>query len=470
MFTASDQGFIILQNTLLTGITNISFSQDIDEDAVNLLSNRGINRKIKGPLSTTCEITKIYGGKDFLQSLTGFVGLSGQFIYGSDALDFTDAAISSYGLRMDYQGPPEISVNLKIFGDLKPTTELRLNNASVDEEKIDAIDVDGSIMTFSYMGKNSPISQFSVNAAFDLRPTYEIESIKSSAVRIAPPVQFSSSASMELSEQEYENMSGLLESESFDRSISLTFEDKTVIDKIVSHLPDQTGRFFPLTGQGLETGRYRNLLNSFDSFVSQNLQEVQSGLLNSYIFEGFGLRSQNISLSNNDTIKLELGFNGYSTNLPVGSAPSAPVPFGIQARLDNLTNQVDVAIENFTTGFLEIPKVTGDTFAFEDFQSLNVGSTDFSRISKHLHLPFESEPFEAVDFQNETVGNTTTDLYLPSGTTEVGGVVFAKQITDFQDQSVGPTNLNLILIRLIETTDFQNESVGSTNTNLTSFE
>jgi hypothetical protein len=459
MFTASDQGFIILQNTLLTGITNISFSQDVDEDAVNLLSNGGINRKIKGPPTTTCEITKTYAGRDFFTDLTGFVGLSGQFIYGSDALDFNDAAISSYRLRMDSQGAPEISVNLKIFGDLKPATQLRLSSAAPDEVKNKK---NGSSTTFSYMGKNSPISQFSVSAAFDLKPTYEIESIKSSAVRIVPPVQFSSSATMELTEQEYENISGLLESENFDRKLSLSFEDEAVIEKVLN----ESGKLFSLTGQGLETGRYRNVTNLFNTGIAK---------LNSYIFEGFGLRSQNISLSNNDTIKLDVDFNGYSTNLPVGSAPSAPAGSGIQARLNNLTNQVDAAIENFTTGFLEVPKVTGDTFAFEDFQSLNEGSVEFSRISKHLHLPFEFEHFEAIDFQNETVGNITTDLYLPSGTasitfTEMGLILFDAEITDFQDQSVGPIELYLVPIRLAEITDFQNESVGSTNTNLTSFE
>jgi hypothetical protein len=454
MFTASDQGFIIIQNTLLTGITNISFSQDVDEDAVNLLSSKGINRKIKGPPTTTCEITKTYAGRDFFTDLTGFVGLSGQFIYGSDALDFNDAAISSYRLRMDSQGAPEISVNLKIFGDLKPATQLRLSSAAPDEVKNKK---NGSSTTFSYMGKNSPISQFSVSAAFDLKPTYEIESIKSSAVRIVPPVQFSSSATMELTEQEYENISGLLESENFDRKLSLSFEDEAVIEKVLN----ESGKLFSLTGQGLETGRYRNVTNLFNTGIAK---------LNSYIFEGFGLRSQNISLSNNDTIKLDVDFNGYSTNLPVGSAPSAPAGSGIQARLNNLTNQVDAAIENFTTGFLEVPKVTGDTFAFEDFQSLNEGSVEFSRISKHLHLPFEFEHFEAIDFQNETVGNITTDLYLPSGTTEGGTLTTIKQFIDFQDQSVGPTDLNLALIQIVESTDFQNESVGNTNTNLTSFE
>ena len=90
MFTASDQSFIILQNTLLTGITSISFDQQTNEEAVNLIATQGITRRIVNPTITNCKISKKYFGEDIFRSFTGFVGLSGQFIYGSDALDFDE--------------------------------------------------------------------------------------------------------------------------------------------------------------------------------------------------------------------------------------------------------------------------------------------------------------------------------------------------------------------------------------------
>ena len=450
MFTASDQGSIILQNTLLTGINSISFSQDINEDAINLLSNRGINRRIKGPPTTTCQITKTYAGKDFFTDLTGFIGLSGQFIYGNDALDFTDAAISNYSLNMDTQGAPQISVDLKIFGDLKPATTLRKSNAASDFSKKN---ISASNTKFNYMGKNSPISQFSVSAAFDLRPTYEIESIKSSAVRIVPPVKFSSSATMELTEQEYENVSGLLESENYDRSISLVFNDGPTGNTLPGEtLADESGRFFALTGSGLETGLYPEIVNLIKTGIVK---------LNPYEFEGFGLKSQSISLTTNDTIQLETSFNGYSTNLPIGNAPSTPVRVG----LESLTNKINAVIENLTTGLFAIPKVTGNAqdFAVEDFQSLDVGSTDLSRISEHLHKLFDN--VEVTDFQNETAGGIETNLIQIVQT-------FPAEITDFQDQSVGAIDLDLNNPHFapIQIIDFQSETVGSTDTDLTSFE
>ena len=60
MFTASDESFIVLQRTLLTGVTNISFDQQINEEAVNLINLQGINRKIVNPTVTNCKIIKKY--------------------------------------------------------------------------------------------------------------------------------------------------------------------------------------------------------------------------------------------------------------------------------------------------------------------------------------------------------------------------------------------------------------------------
>ena len=50
MFIGSEEAGVILNGINLTGITNVSFSSTINEEAVVLLANRGITRKInKGP-------------------------------------------------------------------------------------------------------------------------------------------------------------------------------------------------------------------------------------------------------------------------------------------------------------------------------------------------------------------------------------------------------------------------------------
>lgn len=210
MVTASDESYIILQNTLLTGITNLSFSYSSNQEATYLLSNKGINRKINSPQVIDCSIRKKYLGKDFLKDLTGFAGLSGQFIYGQNALDFNDAAISSYSIAMKTNQLPEININLKIFGDLSPTTNLRKATAFADNENLN---LGQDSIFFNFLNKNSAIDDFSFSANFQIEPTYEIESIKSSKVKILPPVSYSTSASIEMTEQEYEDVTGLLQNE-----------------------------------------------------------------------------------------------------------------------------------------------------------------------------------------------------------------------------------------------------------------
>ena len=132
MFNGSEETNIILQDTLLTGITDVSFDYQVEEEAVLLLANRGINRKINKASSASCSISKKCIGRDFIQELTGYANLSGQFIYGTGGLDFDQATITNYKISLSPQDIPTLSADLKIYGDLKPATGLRLNSSYAD--------------------------------------------------------------------------------------------------------------------------------------------------------------------------------------------------------------------------------------------------------------------------------------------------------------------------------------------------
>lgn len=310
MFTASDQSFIILQSTLLTGITNVSFSQQTNEEVVNLISSKGITRQRINPTVTNCKITKKYLGEDVFRNFTGFVGLSGQFVYGSDALDFDDAVISNYSISMDTQSAPTVSVNLKIYGDLKPATTIRKSSAAPDYT---VRDLNANSVSFDFMGKTVPITDFSFSANFNTKQNYEISSINSSSVKMVSPVQLSSSVKMELTEQEFEDLTLLTPAEE-NRQFSFGFHDSKVIDKILS----ESGRFF---GIGLNP----------DSYTTARDGLRDSGIANfkPFEFSGFSLTSQDISVSPNDTIKLDSKYQAYLINLPNGNGihnhpPNAP--------------------------------------------------------------------------------------------------------------------------------------------------
>ena len=274
MFNGSEETNIILQQTLLTGITDVSFSYDIAEEYVLLLANRGINRKINKASTASCSISKKCIGRDFLQELTGYANLSGQFIYGTGGLDFDQATITNYKVSLSPQDIPTFSVDLKIYGDLSPTPELRLISAYSDNS---GENITPTNIVFNLDNTISAVTKFSYSVDFDSRPTYEIESIKSSSSKILTPIKYSASADIEMVEQEFENMTGLLQSETFNRDISFSLVDASGVT------------------------------------------------LNTFSLPNASLKSQNISITPSDTIKLSLDYIGYSLNIPTGIAPNSPV-------------------------------------------------------------------------------------------------------------------------------------------------
>ena len=378
MFEGSEETFIILQDTLLDSVTNVSFDYSVNEQATLLLSNRGINRKINQPQTARCSISKIYTNKDFIQELTGKTNLSGQFIYGDKALEFSDAVIKKYSVSVNAREIPKISVDLEIYGDLKPTTDIRKNDASGDY-KIKDLDV-GSV-TLNMDDTNSAVTDFTFDAEFDVRPTYEIESVKSSAAKIITPIKYGCATNLEIIEQEFENMTGLLENESFNRNISFSFTDKDL------------------------------------------------NVLNSYAVPNASLASQSISITPRDTIKLELKYNGYSLLAnETTAAPNSPlldkiVPVALQTQDFN-----SFATGAFDSGYFHfLPGSFTDT---EDFNSYGTGLS--GPATGNMHFFGTTVTFDTEDFNDVSTG----DFDILEDTTD--------KITDFKDfnsQATGITGL-----------------------------
>lgn len=404
MVTASDESYIILQDTLLTGVTNLSFSNSVNQRDVILLSNRGINRKVNAPSVATCSFEKKYLGKDFISELTGYVGLSGQFVYGTGALDFTDAAISNYRISMNPNEAPTVNVELKIYGDLKPASSIR---SSVTDE--DIYGLDARSLRFNYMNKVSPVSAFSYSAAFDCKPTYEIESSKSSAVRIFTPVKINASATLELSEDEFVDITGISKKEA-EKTISFSFIDQKAIDFVTG----LEASYLEYTGSGLETGV--DAIDFATGFAK----------LNTYETSDLRLQNQNLSITVQDTIKMQEDYAGFSFNLPTGLPPVRPSGGGILSVLSGLQDAVDDSLSGFFD-FFNLTKSTGENF--EDFAtgSGQVGDFMFNMASI---ITFQ-------DFESFDTGVTTGDLY--SFVPEETEILF---VFDFEDSPTGQTSEN----------------------------
>jgi hypothetical protein len=224
MFNSSRECFLLLQNTLLTGINDVSFSSPVKEEYQKLLGGTSIKRKINSPQVTTCQFNKQFNGKDFIQSLTGQENMSGQFVYGTGGLDFNKATISNYSLSLDRDGFGQISVEMKIRGDIKPATLLRTGSASGD---ISVKDQTPSIAFFDLDSTNSAVNSISMQSTINSKPSYEIGGANSSDVKIISPVVTKISTDIEMLEQEVEDITGLVNEENFNKNISVIFSDSS---------------------------------------------------------------------------------------------------------------------------------------------------------------------------------------------------------------------------------------------------
>jgi hypothetical protein len=246
----AEESFVILNDVLITGVQSIEFSTDETQEATLLLNATGYNRKIESPATTKCK------------TITGLTNISGQFIHNGSALNFNDAAISNYSFSVTNQSLPTITFSIDIFGDFKTGTPKTLGSMTA-ESGIVGVDVTG--FGISVDNNTNFIQNFNYSVNFDVRPTYQIDSIKSSTVKIVPPINYTANATFEFNDQSLEDVTGLLTNETFDRTVT-----------------------FKMTGEN--GSQICNL-------------EIPSA----------SLKSQSISQSASDTEQISLSYVGYGT-------------------------------------------------------------------------------------------------------------------------------------------------------------
>lgn len=436
MFNGSEESYVILQDVLLTGISNISFQSTNQEGATKLLANKGINRKIYKPPTTTCSFSKPYNGKDYLQSLTGATNLSGQFVYKNNAIDFTNAAISSYGLNLDSNGFGEINVTLQIFGDMKPTTNLKLLTASADFE---ALDMTPSIFSLNLDGKNSAIKSLNYEASFDVKPTNNIGSINYLNVNIFSPVVHKINANIEMLEQEVEDVTGLIEEDKFNRKIDIIFSPKEN-ESSINRISEIQSIIKDIKSSGVT-------LDDLDFSIG-------TCALNSFQFEKSALTNQTLDSRAGEVVQLSNEYSAYSTIKKVTGSLPTPSEFNTCAEhLSQLEENLNISLFRWNNLF----------YANQvDFEDREAGQTNFNLWLREI---VTREPKTGEDFELKILGTYATNIKAHIDT------YYESQI-DFENQNTGQTDeelLGFIDIYYENEVDFENISTGETNQDLNQF-
>ena len=441
MFNGSEESYVILQDVLLTGISNISFQSTNQEGATKLLANKGINRKIYKPPTTTCSFSKPYNGKDYLQSLTGATNLSGQFVYKNNAIDFTNAAISSYGLNLDSNGFGEINVTLQIFGDMKPTTNLKVLTASADFE---ALDMTPSIFSLNLDGKNSAIKSLNYEASFDVKPTNNIGSINYSNVNIFSPVVHKINANIEMLEQEIEDVTGLIEEDKFNRKIDIIFSPKEN-ESSINRISEIQSIIKDIKSSGVT-------LDDLDFSIG-------ACALNSFQFEKSALTNQTLDSRAGEVVQLSNEYSAYSTIKKVTGSIRTPSEFNTCAEhLSQLEENLNISLFRWNNLFYANAI---------DYENLPTGDIDSNLWEFVTELPVPSVPSvpsTGEDYESDSTGEYVNNVYDYSNY-----ALFDTR--DFETASTGETNQDLYLINTgifnIET--FESKITGETSENIIDF-
>ena len=230
---------IILNDTLLSGIQNVSFQQNYNEEPLSLLGSAYASTQIQGPPTTTAKVDKLLLNRDFITGLTGSTGINGSFVYGENALIFDTAVLDGYSLSVGLDSDPEISFDFTIYGDLSgvaPTvtstaiqggiapadlvsaatsdrTIAEINQTGIFIELVD--NYDGSFAVSDHpdvgadntvrIGKANAIQSFSFTETYQYQPKYKIGDHKPCQIDLIRPVQQSATVSIEIEDYTFKD-------------------------------------------------------------------------------------------------------------------------------------------------------------------------------------------------------------------------------------------------------------------------
>ena len=228
----SQEEFVILDTTVLTGVQSVSFSQNTSEDQIVLLGNEFGGTNVNNPTATSVNISKSLVNNDIITTLTG-KAISGQFIYGDNILAFSTGFIQNYSLSANVGEIPKIDCEIEIFGDLSGThmDESRLyggpSNDTVLESGVVEIPQTGIQVTIDKSSLNS-VQSIVYTEEYSHDPIYTVGSLVPQVITNTLPVAQQIDVGFDVEEYTMESKTGsLATTTNRNRDISLEIFDTT---------------------------------------------------------------------------------------------------------------------------------------------------------------------------------------------------------------------------------------------------
>ena len=261
---------IILNDTLLSGIQNVSFQQNYSEEPLSLLGSAYASTQIQGPPTTTAKVDKLLLNRDFITGLTGSTGINGSFTYGDNALIFDTAVLDGYSLSVGLNSDPEISFDFTIHGDLSginpelyasPISASNLTSAATSDNSIAEINQTGILIELSSNDhpdigsstttRSNAVQSFTFTETYQYQPKYKIGDHKPCQIDLIKPVQQSATVSIEVEDYAFKHNygslpgKGIFDSEFYrNKTVKLTLrtknDDKNVFELQNAYLSSET--------------------------------------------------------------------------------------------------------------------------------------------------------------------------------------------------------------------------------------
>ena len=220
-FVGASIGSIQTDFRKLKSIKNIAFSQEVQEENVQVLGDDLGFKSIIGPTQTRVAVDKTLNSNDFIRNLAGRSDILGQFEYGDNAMRFVSGCINNFSVNATINEIPETSFDLTIYGSLSPQTTLLPSFLQAEDNDPEEAKVEELTVTFDKNSTNA-VQSFSFSEVFNKQAFYQIGQNEPSDIKTIGTIQQEVAIDIEVEDYEIEEtFSFLSATKDRDRTIKL---------------------------------------------------------------------------------------------------------------------------------------------------------------------------------------------------------------------------------------------------------
>ena len=220
-FVGASIGSIQTDFRKLKSIKNIAFSQEVQEENVQVLGDDLGFKSIIGPTQTRVAVDKTLNSNDFIRNLAGRSDILGQFEYGDNAMRFVSGCINNFSVNATINEIPQTSFDLTIYGSLSPQTTLLPSFLQAEDNDPEEAKVEELTVTFDKNSTNA-VQAFSFSEVFNKQAFYQIGQNEPSDIKTIGTIQQEVAIDIEVEDYEIEEtFSFLSETKDRDRTIKL---------------------------------------------------------------------------------------------------------------------------------------------------------------------------------------------------------------------------------------------------------